>query len=170
MPEIAFRRLAPSDVADYRRVRLAALKGEPENYGSTFEEESIKPKLVSEDPIARQADDHFVFGAFDGDELIGIMAYFREERHKLRHRGKVTQVYVAPSHRGQGIAKRILQTLVDHAFTQDGLEILTLEVVASNPAAIKVYESVGFHAFGLMEKYFKTDRGYTAQQFMILNK
>ena len=170
MSSIAIRRLAPSDVADYRRLRLQALKGEPENYGSTFEEESVKQKLVSEEPIEQQSDNHVVFGAFDGNELIGIMAYFREERYKLRHRGKVTQVYVAPSHRGQGIAKLILQTLVDHAFTQDGLEILTLEVVASNPAAIKVYESVGFRAYGLMEKYFKTEIGYTAQQFMILNK
>ena len=170
MSEIDIRRLVPSDVADYRRLRLEALKNEPENYGSTFEEESVKVKLVSEEPIEQQSPIHVVFGAFDGDELVGIMAYFREERRKLAHRGKVTQVYVKPEYRGKGIAKRILKELIDQAFAQDGLEILSLEVVASNLAAIKVYESLGFKAFGLMEGYFKTANGYTAQQFMMLKK
>ena len=170
MSDIVIRRLAPPDVDDYRRVRLEALRAEPENYGSTFEEESAKPKLVSEDPIEQQSPIHVVFGAFDGPDLIGIMAYFREERRKLQHRGKVTQVYVAPSHRGQGIAKKLLYDLIGHAFAQPGLEILTLEVVDSNRAAVRVYESLGFKPYGLMESYFKTERGYTAQQFMILNR
>lgn len=170
MSDIVIRRLVPADVADYRRVRLEALKGEPENYGSTFEEESVKARLVSEVPIEKQSSIHVVFGAFDGAELVGIMAYFREERRKLQHRGKVTQVYVAPYYRGQGIAKKILQDLIDYAFSQHGLEILTLEVVDSNNAAVKVYESVGFKSYGRMEGYFKTERGYTAQQFMILNR
>jgi ribosomal protein S18 acetylase RimI-like enzyme len=170
VPEVVIRRLAPKDVSAYRRVRLEALKGEPENYGSTFEEESIKPKLISEDPIVQQSPIHVVFGAFHENDLVGIMAYFREERHKLRHRGKVTQVYVSPDYRGQGIAKRLLKDLVDYAFAQPEIEVLTLEVVDSNKAAVRVYESVGFKCFGLMERYFKTERGYTAQQFMKLEK
>lgn len=170
LSSIAIRRLESKDVSLYRKTRLEALKQEPDNYGSTYEEESAKERLAYEDYIEQQSPIHVVFGAFDGDDLIGIMAYFRDERRKLWHRGKVTQVYVAPSYRGRGVAKQMLTQLVDHAFGQDGLEILTLEVVTTNAPAIRVYESLGFRAYGTMEHYFKTDRGYFDQQFMSLRK
>ena len=170
MSGIVVRRLSPSDSIAYRATRLDALKAEPDNYGSTYEEEAVNPRLAYEDYIDEQSSLHIVFGAFDSDDLIGIMAYFRDERRKLWHRGKVTQVYVAPSYRGKGIAKRLLQTDVDHAFSREGLEILTLEVVTTNFPAIRVYESLGFKTYGTMEHYFKTERGYLDQQFMSLDR
>ena len=87
---------------------------------------------------------------------------------KLRHRGKVTQVYIAPEYRGRGLAKQLVKAVVEDAFRQDGLEILTLEVVAGNIAAVRTYESLGFVQYGLMERYFKTDNGYTDQRYMVL--
>lgn len=167
---VTIRRLGPGDSKIYRETRLAALKNEPDNYGSTYEEESIKPRLPYETYIEEQSPIHVVFGAFIDEELIGLSAYFRDERKKLWHRGKVTQVYVAPEHRGKGIAKQILKALIDDAFQQDGLEILTLEVVTANQPAIKTYEALGFKTYGVMEHYFKTERGYFDQRFMSLNR
>ena len=170
MPDVTFRRLEPKDSAIYRTIRLEALKNEPDNYGSTFEEESILAKLPFEGHIESESPIHIVYGAFDGDDLIGITAYFRESRMKLRHRGKVTQVYIAPEYRGRGLAKQLVKAVVEDAFAQDGLGILTLEVVATNVAAIRTYESLGFVQYGLMERYFKTDNGYTDQRYMVLRK
>ena len=162
------RRLLPEDSLAYRKIRLAALKGEPENYGSTFEEESVMAVLPFETHINERSTIQVVYGAFVNDELIGITAYFREVRLKLKHRGKVTQVYVSPENRGQGLAKQLVAAVVEDAFRQDGLEILTLEVVAGNIAAVRTYESLGFVQYGLMERYFKTDNGYTDQRYMVL--
>ena len=170
MAIISFRRLEPHDRAAYRAIRLAALKGEPENYGSTYEEESVITVLPFEHHVIEQSPLHVVYGAFSDGELIGITAYFREVRRKLSHRGKVTQVYVAPEHRGKGLAKQLVKAVVDDAFRQDGLEILTLEVVATNVAAIRTYEALEFVEYGLMERYFKTDGGYTDQRYMVLSK
>ena len=170
MANIHIRRLQPNDASAYRHIRLAALKGEPENYGSTFEEESVIAVLPFENHIIEQSPLHVVYGAFSDGELIGITAYFREVRRKLNHRGRVTQVYVAPEHRGKGLAKLLVKAVVDDAFRQDGLEILTLEVVATNVAAIRSYEALGFVEYGLMERYFKTDRGYTDQRYLVLHK
>ena len=168
MPELHIRRLEPHDAAAYRAIRLAALKGEPENYGSTFEEESVMAILPFETHISERSSVQVMYGAFSGEELIGITAYFREVRMKLRHRGKVTQVYIAPEYRGRGLAKQLVKAVVEDAFAQDGLEILTLEVVAGNIAAVRTYESLGFVQYGLMERYFKTDNGYTDQRYMVL--
>ena len=168
--DVVIRRLEPKDVAGYRFIRLEALKNEPENYGSTYEEESEMAVLPFETYIQERSPIQVMFGAFSGDELIGITAYFREVRRKLRHRGRVTQVYIAPDYRGRGLAKKLVKAVVDDAFRQEGLEILTLEVVAGNTAAVRTYESLGFVQFWVMERYFKTDCGYTDQRYMVLDK
>ncbi len=170
MIDLVIRRLEPGDSAAYRVIRLSALKGEPENYGSTYEEESEIAVLPFEKHIKEQSPIHVVYGAFEGGNLVGITAYFRETRKKLNHRGRVTQVYVAPEYRGKGFANQLVQAVVDDAFRREGLEVLTLEVVATNIAAIKAYQALGFVEYGLMKKYFKTDRGYTDQRYMVLYK
>jgi ribosomal protein S18 acetylase RimI-like enzyme len=170
MPKIDIRRLLPSDVSAYRRVRLEALQGESGNYGSTYEEESQQPKLIFETYIENQSNDHRMFGIFIGDNLRGIAGYARGNRKRTFHRAHVTQVYVAPSLRGKGMAKKLMETLIEDAFLQEGLEILHLKVVASNPTAVKLYERLGFTKFGLFKKYFKNDGDYLDQYFMSLNR
>ncbi|HSK66709.1 MAG TPA: GNAT family N-acetyltransferase [Anaerolineales bacterium] len=167
---ITVRKLHPDESALYRAIRLQCLKTEPDHFGSTFEEESSMPRLKFESWIEQNGPDHFMFGAFDGEKLAGIVGFMRQERHRARHRGEVVQMYVDASYRGQRLGESLLRGLLNQAFTLDGVEQAQLSVVAHNRAAIRLYERIGFRAFGVQPNYFKVGVHYFDQQFMQLMK
>ncbi len=58
-------------------------------------------------------------------------------------RGWVSAVGVAPAHRRQGAARRVMEALIANA-REAGLRVLTLEVIDTNTAARALYRSLGF--------------------------
>ncbi|WP_440053933.1 GNAT family N-acetyltransferase/peptidase C39 family protein [Pseudoalteromonas sp. T1lg65] len=60
---------------------------------------------------------------------------------------------VLPSHRGRGIAQKLLNEL-EHLTQQRGRAYLRLEVSASNHGAIKLYKSMGYQVFGAYSDYY----------------
>ena len=167
---IFLRRLQPHESAIYREIRLACLKNAPQNFGSTYEEEILNPKFMFETLIENSSPDHVMFGAFDGYQLIGITGFNRMARQRAMHRGEIVQVYVDSKYRGQNIGERLLRLVLEYGFRLDGIEQIQLSVIATNTAAIKLYEKLGFQTFGLQPKYFKVGDAYLDQQFMQLFK
>lgn len=168
--EIVYRRLQPKDAESYRAARLECLKNFPDRFGSTFEEESRQPKLKFEKIIEEDETDNFMFGAFADGKLIGIAGFSRAERRKTAHRGEIVQMYVNPDFRGQAVGENLLQNVIEEAFALTGIESVELSVVADNAAAIKLYEKLGFKAYGWQKNYFKDGERYWDQQFMQLLK
>jgi Acetyltransferases, including N-acetylases of ribosomal proteins len=168
--DIIIRKLQPHESTVYREVRLACLKNAPQFFGSTYEEEILNPKFFFETYIETDSPDHVMFGAFDGERLIGITGFNRMARMRASHRGELVQVYVEPGYRGQNVGETLLRHVLDYAFTQEGLEQVQLSVIASNKTAIKLYEKLGFKSFGVQPHYFKVEDGYLDQQFMQLFK
>ena len=68
--------------------------------------------------------------------------------------GYITNVAVRPDCRRQGVAGQILQVFLDFAQAQN-LAFLTLEVRASNQAAILLYGSRGFRGMGRRKNYYE---------------
>jgi ribosomal protein S18 acetylase RimI-like enzyme len=56
---------------------------------------------------------------------------------------KVHDLYVAPAFRSQGVGTRLIQHCVAHAREHD-CAFVTLEVALDNPAAIGLYQRLGF--------------------------
>ena len=56
-------------------------------------------------------------------------------------------MYVKPAYKGNKIGHNLLQTIITEAFAIEGLEVLTLGVVADNIAANKIYEGLGLKFF-----------------------
>jgi ribosomal protein S18 acetylase RimI-like enzyme len=164
--DIIIRKLRPHESAIYRELRLACLKNVPQYFGSTYEEEVLNPKFFFETYIENASPDHVMFGAFDGERLIGITGFNRMPRQRARHRGEIVQVYVDSSYRGQNIGERLLRQALEYAFTLEGIEQVQLSVIASNKTAIRLYEKLGFKAFGVQTNYFKAGDTYMDQQFM----
>lgn len=69
---------------------------------------------------------------------------------------RLTSFAVAPSHRGRGIARRLLPAL-EGAATARGATALRLEVRADNAAAIALYTAAGYRRFAVYPAYYEDD-------------
>lgn len=140
------RRLSASDAPAFRALRLAALLDTPEAFVTSHEEEKDQPLTYFATRLAEDPG-HAVFGAFDGDTLLGIAGLSRETLLQLAHKGHIWGMYVAQAARGHGVARDLLQAALAHARATPGVAKVTLSVDSANVAAIALYESLGFVVF-----------------------
>lgn len=98
------------------------------------------------------------------EELFNIRARYRVIEYQgtiagyigmwqILDEGHITNVAVRPEFRRMGLAKRLLQDLIDYA-RDNGIVSLTLEVRVSNLPAIRLYESFGFRTEGRRKHYY----------------
>jgi ribosomal protein S18 acetylase RimI-like enzyme len=160
-PDVTIRQLLDSDLDEYRRIRLATLATEPDYFGSTFTEESVRPLSHFADRLSSSV----IFGACAADRVIGVIHFRREPRATEAHKGSVQGFFVEPDWRGRGVGAALLSALLDTARTQ--VEQVTLTVVHGNAAAIALYERFGFTVYGIEPRARKTSRGYADQVLMI---
>ena len=79
-------------------------------------------------------------------QIIGTgYAKIRASKKSLKHtkHSYLGFMYVAPTHRGLGINKLIMDRLIDWS-KKEGIHDFYLDVYAENDSAIKAYEKVGF--------------------------
>ena len=140
------RRLSPSDAPAFRDLRLAALLDTPEAFVASHVEEQDQPMAFFEDRLI-QRPGHAVFGAFAEGALAGTAGLARAATIQLAHKCNLWGLYVAPSARGQGVARALLEAALVHARETPGVAKVTLSVDSANVAAIALYESLGFVVF-----------------------
>ena len=95
-------------------------------------------------------------GAFLDGRLVGTVAYAPETREKVRHKGWLVAMYVAPEARGRGTGEALVRALLEAA-RATGAEKVLLGVAADNGAAKALYERCGFRAFALEERCMIVD-------------
>ena len=136
------RRFVPDDAPALRTVRLETLKNHPENFGSDHDHEAAQPLDWWRRRIAGGAG----FGAWEGDELIGVIVFAQQQEKKHRHQGVIGGFYVRPAHRGKGVGDALMKAALEEA--ANCVEHVTLTVTASNAGAIRLYERHGFSVVG----------------------
>lgn len=67
--------------------------------------------------------------------------------------GSVERIAVVEAHRRRGLASAMLDVFV--RFGREHLRTITLEVRASNAAAIGLYHKYGFHTAGVRRNYYR---------------
>ena len=72
----------------------------------------------------------------------------------LFEEAQILDIAVDPRQRGRGIARKLMEQAISAARGNEA-ELLSLEVRASNVAAITVYEQCGFVRTGLRQKYYE---------------
>lgn len=86
--------------------------------------------------------------ACDGDTVVGYVG-----SQSVLGESDMMNLAVAPAYRRQGIARRLVETLI-HELEVDN-HCLTLEVRASNEAAISLYQGLGFRQVGRRPRYYQ---------------
>ena len=154
------RRLAGADAADYRAIRLAALRVDPDAFGSTYQAEAALPLSAFAERLATSA----VFAAYADGALVGMAGYKHKQGARERHKGFVWGTFVAPGRRRQGVAEALMRALLEAAAVE--LEQLTLCVVKENTAAIALYRKLGFEIYGIEPRALKSAHGYADEVLM----
>ena len=150
------RSLGPADIDPYRALRLRALREEPTAFASSPEDERQLSIEAVESRLQETAS-QVMLGAFDGDVLVGLSGLLRERRSKPLHKAWIVSFYVAPEARRRGLGRRLLEHTLARARTMPGLRQVNLGVNAGNVAARRLYESMGFVAFGLERGFMLVD-------------
>ena len=146
---IQIRELKNEDFEQFQPLRKLGLATDPTSFSASQEEEETGLKEKFEAVNANAF--NFSLGAFVSGALVGKVAFIRNSRKKLAHKGEIGGMFLHPDHRGQGISSLLLSQTLDKAFSQPGLSKVILTVTDGNVAAKALYEKYGFVTFGMEE-------------------
>jgi ribosomal protein S18 acetylase RimI-like enzyme len=161
MNEIEIIEIKSDQLKQYKRFLTIGLVNDEENFRITPNDDLNAP-FPTRDML-----DSFTLGAYSENQLAGIVSFTRDggDREKLRHKGVLFRMYVSKDFRGQGIAKKLIEKLVERVKQIADIEQINLTVIANNDNAKKLYEKFGFITFGSesnaikwKEKYFTEDQ------------
>jgi RimJ/RimL family protein N-acetyltransferase len=74
-------------------------------------------------------------------------------------------MYVRAAARGTGLARQLVEAVLDHA--KDRAELIQLSVVSGNISARRLYASLGFEPYGIEEHSLKVAGRYLDEVLMV---
>lgn len=138
-----FRKLDSSESKIYREIRLEGLKKYPQFFGANYEQQLSLEKLYFEKIIEENSDRGVMVGGFYKDQLIATCGV-TFETNLLPESGAIIQMYVKDEHQRRGVAKSLLDKVVEILKERNEISTLLLEVTNDNIAAKRLYERSGF--------------------------
>jgi ribosomal protein S18 acetylase RimI-like enzyme len=144
--DITIREAKPSDVSQFRELRLHALQNAPTAFSADYATNLNHPMGFWEGRL--NFDEHgIIFFAEHAKDLIGMTGIRKGESPKIGHGAHIWGVYVRPEWRGLHIAEALIQVCIQWAKAR-GVNIVKLGVVTSNTSAVRCYERSGFTTYG----------------------
>ena len=159
-------RLGAESAAEFREIRLEALKSLPINFASAYEVECLWPLSAFE---VRQRS-YLHVGAYVGGhpgigELVGIATLVPQVPRRMQHKADITSVYVKPAYQGKGVATAMFGWLEEEAARE--FDQVHLSVVAENADACRLYEWLGYETYGIEPRAIKYEGQYYDDAFMV---
>jgi len=130
--------------------------------------EGVPEKIVlsqREELLRPGSEEAFSVCALHDEEVVGVCTGVRMRWAGARHRIEMVQVVVRESFRGQGVARRMMQSIAAHFLTL-GIEIIQISTEASNVEAMRAYERIGFKRFANLHHGLKYDNEYSDEVMM----
>jgi len=134
--------LDQNDWESWKNIRLESLKNLPSVFVSSFEEVQNEPDEFFKEHIKNNK----TYGAFFDNQLVAVVTFRRDRRLKERHRGHLSALYVKPEFSRQGIASRLMSTVI-----KDAPKIVSqiyVCCVAHNHPSINLCKKLGFKIYG----------------------
>lgn len=144
---MSIRTLEASDAEAYRALMLEAYGAYPQAFTSSVAERAAMPLSWWEKRLSSQLDR--LLGAFEGDELAGIVGLAFEPREKARHKVTLFGMYVTQAYQQQGLGRQLVEAALAEARQYPRLKVIQLTVTAGNDAAFALYQRCGFIQYGL---------------------
>jgi len=145
------RALTPADAPLYTALRREMLHDSPWSFASSpGDDVALTPNFI-ETKLAEPG--QAIAGAFDEAasgqaRLIGAAGLFRDHHVKMAHRARLWGVYIVPAARRRGTAARVVSLALDIARSWPGVNSVGLSVSARADNARRLYERLGFTAWG----------------------
>ncbi|MBW4581542.1 MAG: GNAT family N-acetyltransferase [Tildeniella nuda ZEHNDER 1965/U140] len=162
---VSVRVLTPADAEAYRSVRLRALHEQPPAFGSLPEDE---PNLSEIAARLAESDDRCFFGAFQDEQLIGIIRLSRYTAPNEKHRAYLAGLYVLPPFRCYGCGRALVRKALSWAANAPEIRRVNLTVVTQQEAAIRLYQSFGFRIYGTEQETFSRNGRFYDEHLMTL--
>ena len=133
--------MKPSEIVPMAEAHVAAVAElEKACFSAPWSETSVREELTN--PLS------LWLVALAGGQVAGYVG-----SQTVLDEADMMNLAVAPRHRRQGIARQLVEAL-GNALRAQGVQSLTLEVRASNEAAIQLYRSLGFTQVGRRPRYY----------------
>jgi RimJ/RimL family protein N-acetyltransferase len=81
-------------------------------------------------------------------ELIAGAGIMRARSPKFAHRASIWGVFVEPAYRGNGLGRAVVTAAIDLARSWSGVDYVDLGASGAAPEAQRLYERLGFAAWG----------------------
>ncbi|MCH6269107.1 GNAT family N-acetyltransferase [Neobacillus citreus] len=163
------RLLNSIDAESYWKLRLEALQQNPEAFLTSYEDAMSRENPVEQTAQNLSTEGTYTFGAFNNQELIGVVTLMHEKPSKIRHKANIFAMYVTPHKRVSGVGSALLSAAVEKAKSIQTIEKINLTVTASNEKAKKLYTKHGFKVFGYEEKALIVNGEYFDEAYMVLH-
>lgn len=95
---------------------------------------------------------------YDG-ELIGNIDITGSKRSKMFHTGMLG-MGIKEKWRNQGLGKALIKYAIEWAKNNSEIEIIWLDVYASNELGCNLYKNAGFEVSGIIKDFFKEENGF----------
>lgn len=104
-----------------------------------------------------QSPHNLIFLAYSDDEIVGTVQLQLATKANAQHRAEVARLMVHPDHRGQGIARALMNAL-EEAARERGRTLLVLDCREGDPAN-ELYRSLGYVEVGRIPRYARSADG-----------
>jgi ribosomal protein S18 acetylase RimI-like enzyme len=150
--DVTIRPLRADDAAQWRALRLEALKAYPTAFQSSYEE-ALEQDLSTRIPPPDSAS--VLLGAFHGGALCGSAGLHVLPGRKQRHKAQLWGMYVAPAMQRRHVGAGLLRAALEHARTR--VAVVQLVVLQANTAAKALYRGFGFVSYGVEKRALRHD-------------
>lgn len=145
------RRLDPDDTEMFAVFRREMLLNSPWAFGSSPEDDRFRDLEALRAGLA--SGDTTIFAARDAENgrILATAGLVRDSKIKRSHIAMIWGVYVTPAARGRGLGRSVVSAAIDAArqWNQPPIAMIVLTVSQNAPEARRLYESLGFIAWGV---------------------